>query len=100
MKGELIDPDAERRVPARDVLSALLEAVAPHAQALGCEAELAPVAEMAECTGARRQLAFAQQGNGLAGLVGELAERFCLEGYAGFDASPSPFASAGAGRSG
>jgi gamma-glutamyl:cysteine ligase YbdK (ATP-grasp superfamily) len=87
-------------VDAREQLSKLLEAVAPHAADLGCEAELKPIPEMAKHTGARRQLDFARQGNGLRGLVEELAERFCSEGYADPDVAPSTFAPAWAGRSG
>jgi carboxylate-amine ligase len=100
MEGQLIDTDRECRVPAREVLANLLEAVAPHAAELGCEAELGPVTAMAQRTGARRQLDFARQANGLRGLVEELAERFCAEGYADPDAPSGSLASAGAGRSG
>jgi carboxylate-amine ligase len=100
MEGALIDPDGECRVDARDQLAELLEAVAPHAAELGCEAELEPIPLMARRTGAQRQLDFARQANGLHGLVEELAERFCTEGYAESDAAPSTFAPAWAGRSG
>ena len=100
MEATLIDPDLERRVPARELLASLLEAVAPHARELGCETELEAIGSMAERTGARRQLEFARQGNGLPGLVAELADSFCREGYAQTDAAPGSLASAGAGRSG
>jgi carboxylate-amine ligase len=100
MGARFIDPDAERRVPAREVLDSLLEAVVPHARELGCEAELETISRMAERTGALRQLAFARQGDGLRGLVAELADAFCREGYAGPDAPPGSLASAGAGRPG
>ena len=100
MEGALIDPDRECRVDARDLLADLLEAVAPHASALGCEAELEPVTAMAKHTGARRQLDFARQANGLRGLVEELSERFCIEGYADPDVAPGTLAPAWAGRSG
>jgi len=100
MEGALIDPDRECRVDAREQLADLLEAVAPHASELGCEAELEPITAMAKHTGARRQLDFARQGNGLRGLVEELSERFCIEGYADPDVAPGTFAPAWAGRSG
>jgi carboxylate-amine ligase len=100
MEATLIDPDQERRVPARELLASLLEAVAPHARELGCETQLEAIGSMAERTGARRQLEFARQGNGLPGLVAELADSFCREGYAHPDAPPGSLASAGAGRSG
>lgn len=100
MGGKLIDPDRECRVPAGDVLAELLDAVAPHAAALGCEAELEPITAMAERTGALRQLDFARQGDGLRGLVEELAERFCAQGYAEPDAPSGSLAPARAGRPG
>ena len=100
MEATLIDPDLERRVPARELLGSLMDAVTPHARELGCEAELEAIGGMAERTGARRQLEFARQGNGLPGLVAELADRFCREGYAQSDAPSGSLASAGAGRPG
>jgi carboxylate-amine ligase len=81
MKAKLIDPGRESRVPALEQLDALLEACAPHASALGCEAELAPVSRMARCTGAQRQLQLARNGDRLKGLVARLAEAFRDEGY-------------------
>ena len=51
MDGALIDPDRECRVDAREQLGQLLEAVAPHASELGCEAELEPVTVMAQNDG-------------------------------------------------
>lgn len=100
MDGKMIDPCGECRVPARDQLADLLEAVAPHAAELGCEAELEPVTAMARRTGARRQLDIARQGDGLRGLVEHLAESFCSEGYAELDAPPGSLAPAWAGRPG
>jgi len=101
MDAELIDVVAECRVPARDQLDRLLEACAPHAAALGCETELAPAAQMAIRTGARRQLELARRGDRLKGLVAALAEAFCTEGYRGEDeTSTAPSGSAAAGRAG
>lgn len=100
MGGKLIDPDRECRVPASEVLADLLDAVAPHAAALGCEAELEPITAMAERTGALRQLDFARQGDGLRGLVEQLAESFCAQGYAEPDAPSGSLAPARAGRPG
>jgi carboxylate-amine ligase len=100
MDGALIDPDRECRVDAREQLGQLLEAVAPHASELGCEAELETVKVMAQNTGARRQLDFARQGNGMRRLVEELSERFCTEGYAESDVAPGTFTPAWAGRPG
>ena len=100
MQASFIDPDHECRVPAREMLDSLLEAVAPHARELGCEAELEPITAMAARTEAVRQLEFARRGDGLRGLVAELADAFCREGYAESDAPPGSLAPAGAGRSG
>ena len=100
MGATFIDPDRECRVPAGELLGSLLEAVAPHARELGCEAELEPITAMAARTGALRQLELARRGDGLRGLVAELADAFCREGYAEPDAPPGSLAPAGAGRSG
>ena len=54
----------------------LVEACAPHAAVLGCEAELDGVAAMAERTGADRQLELARRGEKLTGLVERLAELY------------------------
>ena len=83
MKAKLIDPDAECRVPVRQQLDALLDACAPHAAALGCEDELAPVRQMASATGAERQLELARGSDRLKGLVEALADSFCVEEYRG-----------------
>ena len=93
MNAELIDPVTERRVPAREQLRSLLDACLPHAAALGCERELAPIPTMGEHTGALRQLDLARGGDRLKGLVRTLAEQFCSEGYPDRDGTSS--ASAG-----
>jgi carboxylate-amine ligase len=79
MDARLIDPVRGQRVPAREQLEQLLEACAPHARDLGCEAELAPVATIAECTGAKRQIAISRNGGRLPGLVETLADRFLVD---------------------
>ena len=75
MDVQLIDPRAERRTPAREVLDHLLRACAPHAEDLGCVDELGRVRLMAETTGAERQLAAAAEGD-LGALVAGLASAF------------------------
>ena len=85
MDARLIDPVAECRVPAKELLEELLEACAPHAAALGCESELEPVRALAKRTGAERQLELARSGDRLHGLVESLAEAFGDEGYPGQD---------------
>jgi glutamate---cysteine ligase / carboxylate-amine ligase len=79
MDARLIDPAVRGRVPARELLDALLEACAPHARDLGCEAELAPVRAMAESTGAQRQLRLARDEGRLPGLVQALADHFLVD---------------------
>ena len=76
MTAELIDVELERSVPARDVALRLVEACAPHAAVLGCEAELDGVAAMAERTGADRQLELARRAEKLTGLVESLADAY------------------------
>jgi glutamate---cysteine ligase / carboxylate-amine ligase len=77
MEARLIDPNVERRVPARVVLADVLEACRPHAAALGCEARLATLQPAFERTGAERQVEFARQHpDRLPGLVSSLADAF------------------------
>jgi carboxylate-amine ligase len=77
MQARLIDAEGSCRLPARDLLDALVRDCEPHARALGCEEELAHVPELARCTGARRQLNLARGEGRLRELVRLLADRFC-----------------------
>jgi carboxylate-amine ligase len=88
VEARLIDLDAERRVPVRDLVERLVERCEPHAQALGCSEELALVRRIAAQGGARNQLALAAEGDGLPDLVRALSQRF----------SPVDRAGAAAGR--
>jgi glutamate---cysteine ligase / carboxylate-amine ligase len=82
MRARFIDPEAETRRPAADILEELLAACAPHAADLGCEAELAAVAPLAAEPAYHRQrvLAGATQGEpigpALGMLVSSLADEF------------------------
>jgi glutamate---cysteine ligase / carboxylate-amine ligase len=76
MDARLIDPALERRVPVREQLEELLELCAPHAAALGCQAELRGVRDLAVRTGAQRQLDLAREEARLPGLVAALADGF------------------------
>jgi glutamate---cysteine ligase / carboxylate-amine ligase len=76
MDARLIDPARERRVPARAELEELLELCGPHAEALGCAAELDGVRRLAARTGADRQLELARDEGRLPGLVAALADAF------------------------
>ena len=57
LDGVLADPVTGERVVARELLAGRLEALAPHARALRCEAELADVARLLDANGAERQRA-------------------------------------------
>jgi len=72
----LIDADDWRRVPVRTIAAELLEACHPHAQDLGCEAELEGVGDLLAHPRATRQLIGARGAHRLPGLVRELAEAF------------------------
>ncbi len=99
MEAELIDPDTERRVPARELLAACWRPARPTHRTCRCEPELEPVAAMGRHTGARRQLDATRGPSRLRGMVEQLADAFCVEGYARADAPPGSLAPAGPGRS-
>jgi hypothetical protein len=65
MRADFIDPEGDRRRPAREILDDLLAACAPHAAELGCEPELTAVAALADDPGHVRQrmLAGVRQGD-------------------------------------
>jgi carboxylate-amine ligase len=77
MEAALLDPVAEERVGARELLEQLLDALVPHARALGCGAALDTVHAMAHDTGERRQRRLARS-HGLDGLTQSLAADFAL----------------------
>ena len=83
MDARLIDPARERRVPARAQLEELLEICAPHAEALGCAAELEGIRPLAARTGADRQLEIARDEGRLPGLVAALADGFLARSGSG-----------------
>jgi carboxylate-amine ligase len=72
----LIDPTRERRVPVRELVERTLEACAPHAAELRCEAELALVRLLVEEGGAERQRALAGPGDDQCRLVEWLSGAF------------------------
>ena len=78
MDAELIEPELGRRVPARELLADLVAVCRPHAEALGCAAELDGVIRLGERTGAQRQIEQAAALGSLPRLVGLLAADFCL----------------------
>jgi carboxylate-amine ligase len=76
MGARFIDPIAETRVPARDLLTRVLDAARPHAADLGCEATLETIAGLADESGAAWQLRVAQQPRRLPGVVELLSDAF------------------------
>jgi carboxylate-amine ligase len=76
MDAELIEPDLGQRVPARALLDVLLGECRPHAEALGCAAELETVAALADHTGASRQLELSRSLGSLPRVVAVLADDF------------------------
>jgi glutamate---cysteine ligase / carboxylate-amine ligase len=62
MAAQLVDPRVDARRPVGDWLAELLLACAPHAEALGCAAELARVPALAADPGAERQRRAARAG--------------------------------------
>jgi len=92
MRADFIDPERDGRRPARELLDDLLTACAPHAAELGCEAELAAAAALADDPGDQRQRTLARDhqsnpaGPALAMLVRALA--------ADFTGSPRPHGAA------
>jgi carboxylate-amine ligase len=81
IEADLLDPAAELRRPARSILRGVLDAARPHADALGCRAELETVARLALEPPFLRQLdAVERRGGSLPGLVDELAAAFAPAG--------------------
>ncbi|MGI8801167.1 MAG: carboxylate-amine ligase [Solirubrobacteraceae bacterium] len=76
VEAELIDPVAGRRVPVRELLGATLAACRPHAQDLGCEAELAGLGAILARPDTAWQREAAAGPAGLPGLVEALAAAF------------------------
>lgn len=75
MEARLIDPVAEARVPAGELLEGLLAAGLPHAQELGCADAFLAVGDLACESGAQRQRSIAGPGE-LPAVVEDLASRF------------------------
>jgi carboxylate-amine ligase len=72
----LIDPVRERRVPVAQLLDEAIAAVAPHAEDLGCAAELAYLPQLVSRPPAVRQIEVARLDGRLPGLVQHLAAAF------------------------
>lgn len=72
----LIDPDLQTRVPLGELVTDLLDACRPHAEDLGCAAELAGVDALLADPPARRQVEAAPDAAALGDLVELLADQF------------------------
>jgi carboxylate-amine ligase len=84
----LVDPVAGTRVAITEQLARVLAACAPHAELLGCAAELRRVAGIAADGADARQRRLAEERGGLEGLVEALADEF-LAPAAGPGADPA-----------
>ena len=73
---ELVDVEVERRIPVADVLADVLAICRPHAQDLGCEAELEAATNLIDDPPARRQIQTARDAPSLGRLVERLSDRF------------------------
>jgi glutamate---cysteine ligase / carboxylate-amine ligase len=73
----LIDPVAERRVPVETLVGDLMQALGPHADALGCREALETVHELVRESGSDEQLRMFAEGHSLPRLVERLAADFC-----------------------
>jgi len=73
---DLVDPVRRERVPLHAIVDELLAACAPHAAALGCQAELEMVPILFEDDSAGRHRRIAEQEQGLPGLVEALTVDF------------------------
>ncbi|HVO52866.1 MAG TPA: YbdK family carboxylate-amine ligase [Solirubrobacterales bacterium] len=78
MDADLIEPELGRRVPARELLADLVTICGPHADALGCRAELEKVLALGQRTGAQRQLDLARRMGSLPRVVAVLADDFLV----------------------
>ena len=76
VEARLISPDDSLRVSVRSQIDDLLPVLYPHAQDLGCEAELVAVAELLAAPSAALQLEIAHGAGRLQGLVEQLARDF------------------------
>jgi carboxylate-amine ligase len=76
MDAWLIDPEARRLIPAREILASLLADCRPFALALGCAEALDRVPRLTAANGAERQHALVVPSGRLDHLVMTLADRF------------------------
>ncbi|MET0686199.1 MAG: YbdK family carboxylate-amine ligase [Solirubrobacteraceae bacterium] len=80
-RAEFIDPERNGRRPVHDILDELLPVLAPHAAALGCEAELAMIPGLAAEPGDHRQrlIAGVRQGDAVGPALGRLVSALAAD---------------------
>ena len=80
-RAEFIDPERNGRRPVHDILDELLPVLAPHAAALGCEAELAMIPGLAAEPGDHRQrlIAGVRQGDAVGPALGQLVSALAAD---------------------
>jgi carboxylate-amine ligase len=80
-RAEFIDPERNGRRPVHDILDDLLPVLAPHAAALGCEAELAMIPGLAAEPGDHRQrlIAGVRQGDAVGPALGQLVSALAAD---------------------
>ena len=76
VEASLVDVISERRVTVRELTERVLDACAPHARALGCEAELASVRTLLDAPAAERQRELTEELDSLPQMVRALSEDF------------------------
>lgn len=76
LNARLIEPTMGRLTPARMLLARLTEECRPHAEALGCSAELEDVNRMSAINGAIRQRSWIRDGLDLTSVLASLSHRF------------------------
>ena len=78
----LIDAHREQRIPVAQMISALMPALAPHADRLGCRDELDEVTAFIAESGSEEQQRVHRERGSLSGLVEFLADEFCVSATA------------------
>jgi glutamate---cysteine ligase / carboxylate-amine ligase len=76
MHARFLDPQLDGQISASELLSLTLDALAPHADSLGCRDELERVRELGRHPGTDRQRECASAPGGLASLLASLADAF------------------------
>jgi carboxylate-amine ligase len=76
LNARLIEPASGRLTPARMLLGRLTEECLPHAEALGCSAELEDINRLTAANGAIRQRSWVRAGMDLPSVLSSLSQQF------------------------